>query len=323
MAQQFRIQRLIASVAVVAGQPATLDLPRAYDYEALHLRLNGNVNVTTAYTTVRPEAPAQAISRVELVADGRNTLFSAPFWYCVQGKYDRPNFLGAATMNTPPSAATIANYAVEAQGIVDFQSPDTIRGKDSNFRTSALQLWQLKLTFGNPGDMFTGAGVAAFSNLFVEVSSSEMIELPDANGNRTTPNLLKKVSYQEIALPANNVNQEVRLPAGNLIKSVMVRTEVSGDPSAAVLNNVMAFSGTDVRVKMSGAGLRKKNQVDFGFNQTGYYVADFVRSGDGAGNLSELWDVTKQAEPKLSLDVNGSVNNKCQVVVCEYLPVPA
>jgi hypothetical protein len=52
-------------------------------------------------------------------------------------------------------------------------------------------------------------------------------------------------------------------------------------------------------------------------------VADFVRSGDGAGNLSELWDVTKQAEPKLSLDVNGSVNNKCQVVVCEYLPVPA
>ena len=65
MNNQFRIKRTYINVPVVAGGFATIDLPRGYDYESIHLRVVGSVQVTTLATAVRAEAPTQVISRVE------------------------------------------------------------------------------------------------------------------------------------------------------------------------------------------------------------------------------------------------------------------
>lgn len=323
MAQQFRIKRTYATVAVVAGGFATVDLPRGYDYESIHVRAYGSVQVTTLFTSVRAEAPVQCISRCEVVADGRNTLFSAPFWFATLAKYDRPNMLeNGARVTTAPTAAAVATYPFEANGVIDLMTPDGERPKDSNFRTDGLQLFQLRLTFGNPGDMFVGAGVAVYTSANVEISTVELVELPDANGQRTSPVALKKVSFQEIAVPTTNANQEIRLPAGNMIKSVVLRTEGSataGEPTATVLNRLQVFSGVDVRVNSLGAAIRGQNNNDYGALTAGYYIADLSRNGSGTAKLSELWDVTRQAEPKISMDITGGANVKAQAVVTEYL----
>lgn len=323
MAQQFRIKRTYATVAVVAGGFATVDLPRGYDYESIHIRAYGTVNVTSLFTSVRAEAPVQVISRCEVVADGRNTLFSAPFWFATLGKYDRPSMLeSGARVVTAPTAAAVAAYPFEANGVIDLMTPDGERPKDSNFRTDGLQLFQLRLTFGNPGDMFVGAGVATYTTANVEISTIELVELPDANGQRTSPVALKKVSFQEIAVPTTNANQEIRLPAGNMIKSVVLRTEggvTAGEPGATVLNRLQVFSGVDVRVNSLGAAIRGQNNNDYGQLTAGYYVADLARNGSGFAKLSELWDVTRQAEPKISMDITGGANVKAQAVVTEYL----
>jgi len=324
MAQQFRIKRTYATVAIVAGGFATIDLPRGYDYESIHIRAYGTVNVTAAATSVRAEAPVQCISRVELVADGRNTLFSAPFWFATLGKYDRPSMLeSGARVTTAPTAATIASYPFEANGVIDLMTPDGERPKDSNFRTDGLQLFQLRLTFGNALDMFVpGAGAATYTTANVEISTVELVEIPDANGQRTTPSALKKVSFQEIAVPTTNANQEIRLPAGNMIKSVVLRTEggvTAGEPGATVLNRLQVFSGVDVRVNSLSAAIRGQNNNDFGQLTAGYYVADLARNGSSTARLTELWDVTRQAEPKISMDITGGANVKAQAVVTEYL----
>lgn len=324
MAQQFRIKRTYATVAIVAGGFATIDLPRGYDYESIHVRAYGTVQVTTAATSVRAEAPVQCISRCEVVADGRNTLYSAPFWFATLGKYDRSNMLeSGARVLTPPTAATAASYPFEANGVIDLMTPDGERAKDSNFRTDGLQLFQLRLTFGNPIDMFVpGAGVAVYTTANVEISTVELVELPDVNGNRTSPVALKKVSFQELGVPTTNANQEIRLPAGNMIKSVVVRTEgasTAGEPSAASLNSLRVFSGVDVRVNSLAAAIRGQNNNDFGQLTAGYYIADLSRNGATTAKLSELWDVTRQAEPKISMDITGGANVKAQVVVTEYL----
>jgi len=323
VSKQFRIKRTYSSIPVVAGGFATIDLPRGYDYESIHIRLTGSVQVTTLATAVRAEAPCQAIARVEVVADGRNTLYSAPFWACVLGKYDRPSMLeSGARVTTPPSGVAVATYAIEALGVVDFMTPDGERAKDSNFRTDGLQLFQLRLTFGNPGDLFVG-GVAAFvAGLAVEVTTVEMVELPDAKGERTTPMALKKVSFQEIAVPTTNANQEIRIPAGNMIKSVLLRTEggvTAGEPGATVLNNLQVFSGVDVRANIKAGSIRGQNNNDYGQLTPGYYIVDLARNGSGTARLSELWDVTNQAEPKISMDITGGANVKAQVVTTEYL----
>lgn len=321
MARQYRVIRKIATVPVTAAGFATIDLPRDYDYESIFMRVNGGLQVTGAATSVRAEAPCQVVQRAEVIADGKNNIFSAPFWFAAMGSYDRPLINYNARATTPPTGTAIATYQVEAIGSIDLMSCDAIRAKDSNFRSSGLSLFQLRLTFGQPGDSFVG-GTVVFNNMFVDVFASQLVELPGADGHVSAPVALKKVSYQEIGLSSSNANQEIRLPAGNNIKSVLIRTEGSvtaGEPSVAILNNVQMVAGIDVRLNLSGAQLRAKNNADYGQLTAGYYVADMTSKGGAPVNLTDLWDVTGAAEPKLICDVLGGANNKLQAVVTEYI----
>jgi hypothetical protein len=322
---QYRVVRKIGTIAVVPGGFATIDLPRSYDLESLFMRINGTVNVATnAATSVRAEAPCQVVSRVELTSDGKNNLASCPFWALSFGKFDRLMPINGGGVATPPSGVAIASYNVEAIGVVDQAFVDGARPKDSNYRTSGLQLFQLRLTFGLPSDMFVaGTAVVSYTNMNVDVFTAEMVELPDpADKTFTNPIALRKVSYQEIALPASNANQELRLPAGNLIKSVLIRTEgavTAGEPGVGVLNNVQIAAGTDVRLNLAAANVRRKNITDYGNLLPGYYVHDFPAKGFASKSLTECWDVTQQNEPKAILDVTGGASVKMQVVTTEFI----
>lgn len=321
MAKQYRVIRKVATVPVTAGGFATVDLPRDYDYESIFLRVAGGLQVTVLATSVRAEAPSQVVPRLELIADGKNNVFSAPFWFSGLGNYCRDGIESGARVTTPPSGVAVATYQVEALGSIDLASVDAVRPKDSNFRSAGLSLLQLRMTFGNAGDCYVG-GTVAYSNMNVEVFVQQVVEAAAADGSMTTPIALKKVSYQELALASSNANQEVRLPAGNLIKSVVIRTDGSttaGEPSVAVLNNAQLVAGVDVRYNLSGNQVRAKNNQDFGNLLTGYYVLDIAQKGRAQINLTDLWDVTGAAEPKLVLDVTGGANVKMQAVVTEYI----
>jgi hypothetical protein len=319
--RQSRILRKVATVPVSGGGFATIDLPRDYDYESIFLRVAGGLQVTALATSVRAEAPTQIVQRVEVIADGKNNLFSAPFWFTCLANNARALIEQGARAVTPPSGVAVATYQVEANGVIDMMTCDAVRPKDSNFRSSGLSLFQLRMTFGQPGDAFVG-GTVVYSNMFVEVYIQQLVEMPDASGQMTSPIALKKVSYQEIALASSNANQEIRLPAGNQIKSVTIRTDGSttaGEPSTTVLNNIILSAGVDVRFNLTGAQTRSKNNADFGQITAGYYIADLTHKGMAPVNLTDLWDVSGAAEPKLILDVNGGATVKAQAVVTEFI----
>lgn len=319
--RQFRLTRKVAQVPVTAGGFATIDLPRDYDYETVFLRITGGLQVTALATTVRAEAPCQVVQRAEVVADGKNNIFSAPFWFASMANTARKLIEFGGRVTTPPSGVAVATYQVEAIGAIDLMTVDSVRPKDSNFRSSGLSLFQLRLSFGQPGDSFVG-GTVVFSNMYVDVFVQQLVEVADAQGNMTSPIALKKVSYQEIVLPASNANQELRLPAGNQIKSVTIRTAGSvtaDEPATNVLNNLQLAAGVDVRMNVQGANLRAKNNTDYGQLLAGYYVADVTSKGPAAVNLTDLWDVSGAAEPKLIMDVTGGANVKMQAVVTEYI----
>lgn len=323
MAAQYRIKRKIQTMLVQANSFGVIDLPRQYDYEALHLRISASLQVTGAATSVRAEAPCQIVPRIEVIADGKNTIYSAPFWYACLGNVPRRLTSSGARATTPPSGTGVATYAVEANGVVDFQTLDGVRPKDSNFRTRGLSLLQLRLTFGAAADCFVGGTVAFSGTPIVEVSSAECVEETDEAGNfKTSPIALKKVSYQQQAFAASNSAAEFRLPAGNMIRGVTIRTEgnpTAGEPTVSTLNNVQLVSGVDVRVNMSAAALRGMVNADYGQVLAGYYRADLLAKGGYTCNLTDLWDVTRQAEPKCILDVTGSANTQIQVVTEEYI----
>ncbi len=319
--RQNRILRKVATVPVTAGGFITVDLPRDYDYESIFVRINGGLQVTALATSVRAEAPCQIIPRMEVIADGKNNLYSAPFWFASLGNVHRTQGEQGGRAVTPPSGVAIATYQVEAIGVIDFMTQEAVRPKDSNFRSAGLSLFQMRMTFGQAGDCFVG-GTVVFNNMYVDIYVQQMVELPDATGAITTPVALKKVSYQELALLSSNANQDVRLPAGNNIKEVLVRTDGSttaGEPSVAVLNNITLGAGVDVRLNLSGAQLRAKNNADYGQMPAGYYVADLCAKGIAPINLTDLWDVTGAAEPKITLDVTGGANVKMQAIVTEFI----
>lgn len=327
MAQQFRVRRRVGSVPITAGGFFTLDLPRGFDFESIFFRISATLNVTVAATSVRAEAPCQLIPRIDIVADGKTNLWSAPFWFASLGSYDRALTQQGARAITPPTAASVAAYSVEAIGTVDFATIDGVRPKDSNFRTSGLSLFQVRFTFGQPGDCFVGGTVSFTGSPVVEVWTSELVEVPDQNGALPPIPFLRKTSFQDVAYPSSNTAAEIRLPAGNLLRSVVIRTEgtasVAGEPTVTgtVLNRVTLQSGVDVRADLTGAQLRAQNNADVGLVQTGYYIVDVCALGQVGQRLNELFDVSRQAEPKLLLDITSAgANSRAQFITTEYIP---
>lgn len=331
MGKQYTLLRKVGTVNVAAGGFASIDLPRDHDYNAIGLRLSGSVQVTTNCTSVRAEAPTQLVQRVQLVAEGKNMLHNSPFWAMVTGAFKRKSIQSGARALTPPTAATVATYAVEALGFLDFNSLDTVRPKDSAFRSYGLSLLQLQFQFGQPIDVFVpGAGVVVFSGTpTVEVFACNCVEERNADGSYAgqAPLFLKKTTFQETAIVNTNSAQEVRLPAGNLLRSVLVRTEggvTAGEPSTNNLNNLILQNSNDIRVNLTAAQLRHKNNGDYGQITAGYYVGDLVaKGGEGNNVLSDLWDVGGASEPKAILDVTGQASGKAQLVIEEYIPAQA
>ena len=322
---QYRIRRRINTIQVTAGGQITIDLPRDYDYEAIMVRLSGTANVTVIATSVRAEAPCQWVPRLEIIADGKNTLFNAPLWFAALGSYVRPGAIASgARVTTPPTAVAVAAYPVEALGVIDFMTVDGVHPKDTNFRPSGLSLFQLRATFGNPGDIFVGGTVSFTGTPTLEVFAVQLVEQPDPQtGQYAQPIALKKVSTQIAAVPSSNSAQEIRLPAGNFIKSVLLRADggtTAGEPSTAVVNGLILQNGVDVRFNLSGAQVRQLNNMDYGAITSGYYIADVTSKGRADVNLSELWDCTNPAEPKLLVDATlGAATTTLTAVITEMI----
>ena len=322
MGQQIRFKTKIGQIPVIPGSQPLLDIPRQHDYESIFLRLSGVVQVTSV-AAVRYEAPVQAVPRIELTSEGRNTHFNAPFWRGSIGNYERPwgvgNLLGSTEFVQPTSGA-LGSYPFRASAVIDLCNVDGVRPKDSNLRTLNMSLFQLRPTFGQPGDMFFGGAAAYVGIPLLEVFGITMYEVPGEN--YSTPGVLKKTTYQEIAVPTSNTTQEIRLPAGNVLKAVVVRAEglaVQGEPSNSIINNMILQSAQDVRVNYTGPMVRALNQMDYGSLAAGYYVLDMTSQGRTQSNLTDGWNCQGQAEPKLVLDIVGGANVRLQVCTTEMI----
>lgn len=330
MPGQYRIKRRTHQLALLENQVTQWDLPRGYDYEALFFRLTGQSNVTVAGAGVRAIAPSQLIKRIEVIADGKNTIASVPFSFLGTGNFSRPN-RGALVA---PTAAAVALYAIYASGALDFQLVDGVRPKDSNLRTAGMQQLQLRITTGASNDMYTGAVASAMTTFGLDVYTSELVELPDEKGNITKPLYIQKRAYQDVALIANNANQQVILPIGNVLRGVEMYTQIGGESSNLVLNNVQLASGVDVRINLPANDLQGANAMDYSpFGMitaptaagsgnvfpTGWYMADLMSFGGHDVKVTDGWDLTRASEAKLIADVNGGATNLMTVTTFEFL----
>lgn len=322
MSAQQRIRRQLVSQTFAEGGSDTFDLPRNYDLESLMIRMTGNVNVGTTFAGgVRAESPAQILKRVEVIAEGRTTLDQLSGPSAMYSMYMREgNPLTNYGRVTPAAAVAVQPFAFNV--LLDRAMFDGPRPKDTNFRTTQLGLFQLKLTYGVSADLYqAGAGAGTLTAPVVALDIDELIEYPNAQKQVSVPAYVMKRSQIDLLVGASNNNIQQRMPTGNLLRSVLMMARTNGEPSNALLNNFILQRGVDTRYNRSAAALKIENAGQLGYTPpTGLYLADLAKTGGRFAKITDCWNLAGSAEVYAVFDITVVATTIMTMTVTELIP---
>jgi hypothetical protein len=317
---QNRVKRFVKSITLTDAQRDTIDLPRDYDYESIVIRFSGTSTLSSAGSAVRAEAPLQAISWLNLKANGTDLLdgMSAVMAHrnCVLRNGQLPPL-------SAPSDATAAARTFSGMVVLDRAVIDGIRAKDGNFPSVGLSTFQLEVTAGNATDLFTGTPAGTMT-MTVSVSIVQTEEVA-VGGRRSLPRVVTKRSQRTESFASSNSAAQIRLNTGTIMRGLLLRAygaSTAGEPSNTGLNNVKVKKGNQILFDLPASTLQGMNQADFNVSTwpTGYYLVDFMTMGGPAGKLADCLDLRDGAELYLELDVTGATNQKVDIAQLEFMP---
>lgn len=282
------------------GNPVTLELPRNYNYRRLYCRLTGSSTVAggSASGSVHPRAALKAISRIEIIANGRDTVISLP----AEALY----LMNVLDYGTPPQISNPANgdagaKTFSASFFIDFAMVRAVRPIDSLFPAAGLSTFDLKITWGNGNDMFTGAydrtnTIAATTQL--QVTSFE--EIGEMQGAKYAVNKLFEIDR---VIDSATSNFQVKIPTGNTYRGFLFLATADAVPVNTVLLGLEISSGTVVYQKWQEIQeLINANKLQYSLETalTGAYLADFM---DSEGRMTEILDARQLSQLEATLNV--------------------
>lgn len=298
-------RRVDSQAYISSGSQSFIRLPRNYNYRSLFCRISGSVIVTGGTGAGAPHTLAayKAISRLEIVVDGRDTILSCdPAALAIMNAIDYgtfPNF-------SNPSNDTAATYSFNGSFIIDFQMKRGKFATDTLFPATGLTSFDLVVTWGAGSDMFTGS--VDFTSAVIQTTTTLSVTSFEEIGDPTkVVGGLKKVFKQAKDIPATTSNFQVDLPQGNLIPQILLYTTLSTNvESAAILNKVSYQSGTEVYQKWEDDNeMIDYAKLAYSLESTsttwvGWYILDHM---DSDGLMSEVLDTLGVSGLQLVADV--------------------
>ena len=318
---QDRIIRKIGQMTLTDGQRQTIDIPRDYDLEGLVVYFTGTSTLSVAGTAVRNEAPTQAISFINVKANGSDLLDGLTGTMAHRAGLIRR---GQLFPLSAPSDATAAARAFHGGFILDRSVIDGIRAKDGAFPTNGLSTFQVEIIAGNATDMFTGTPTGTMT-MTVSVGVIQLKEKAGADGKRSLPRVWSKRTQRTDAFASSNSAYEIVLNTGNILRGVLLRAygaSTAGEPSNTGLNNVKLQVGNEIVADLPAAMLQgiDASSIDVSSVPTGYYLLDLMNMGAPATKLADGLDLRAGQVAKLILDVTGATNQKIDTSQWEYVP---
>lgn len=316
MSAQIRTQQFIRSTKYTPGGVSTIEIPRMADLETLILNLAGTFTYPAgAAGNLRSIGPQALIQRVELICDGKATVISAPGW--AFGVASDRTFEGAGGGGhfamTPPAAN--AAGSLETQLYVDLMQFDGVKPKESNLRLRNFSIVELKITWAPWSEVFTNAAsVPTVFDVDLFVDGNFCTELDTS----VAPAFVVKRTSQIIGAESSNSSHQIRLPSGNILRSIKIFTHAYGVASDNIINAVMVSNGLDTRVQAARRALQAR-QRGYKAPQVGFTEIDFARQTRGDVLLSNCFAVPSPAEPILTLDYNGAVGRRIELVITEIV----
>jgi len=156
--------------------------------------------------------------------------------------------------------------------------------------------------------MFTGAGVASYTNVSATVSVSDYQEARDGKGNTPTPNWYVKRSGILAPFAAAGNGLQVKLNTGNRLRAISIQTlnSATSEPDATVLSRLRVKRAGDTRVDIDANVLRNViNRSAYGFTTPfgAHYIVDLANNGQLGVKYSEFWPIPSSADTFLEVDL--------------------
>lgn len=270
-----------------AGSVTTIELPRNFSYRKLMCRLAGSVVVAGGSGAGAPHVRGayRVISRVELIANGRDTILSLP------GEafevFNRIDY-GCAPSSLNPTNDSAATYPFNASFIIDLALKRGVRPIDTLFPALGMSTLDLKITWGAGADMFTGA--VDFTSATIQTTTELVVESFEEIGELPKGIALNKIFMIDRVVTAASTNYQIQIPTGNTYRGFLFHTNVDNVPVDTMLDGISIESGTVVYQKwLSIEELIDYNKLQYGLESSlvGWYNVDFM---DSDGFISEILD---------------------------------
>jgi hypothetical protein len=285
----------------------TIDLPRGPHIESVIVRVAGTATITTTYTAVRNAAAFRFLRRADWVLNSNVTLDSVSGMQLAQSEVITRRNLPT---RTDPAGFGVSAQPFEVSFVLDRAIMDMIRPKDSMLKTDVgVSNNQLRLQFGALSDMFTGAGVATYTNVTVSVSVVDYQEARDSNGDTPSPTWYAKRNGNFVSIASAGNGQQIKLSTGNRLRYVSMRIldAATQEPNIALLSRVRIQRAGDTRIDMATTDLLRLNQMAYGNALlSGQVVADFANNGQLGIRYSEYWPIPSSADTYLLVDTTAA-----------------
>lgn len=282
-----------------AGGTSTIELPRQYNYRKLMCRISGSniVSGGSGAGAVHTYAAFRAISRIELIANGRDTLWSvAPEAIAVMNILDYgavPNFLN-------PTNDAAATYSFNAFFIIDLALVRAVKPIDTLFPSAGLSTLDLKITWGAGADMFTGA--VDFTSAAIQTTTELIVESFEEVGAIAAGVGVNRITTIDRTITAASTNMQIQIPVGNVYRGFLIHTKSDEVPVDTCLDGVRVEAGTEVFQNWLGNDeLLDYNKLSRGLETrlVGYHLLDWM---DSDGFLSEALDARRMSNLDLILN---------------------
>lgn len=312
MSGQQRIKRFIAQQPFVAnGIVSFPNLPRNYDVESYAIRLSGSfttpatipVGSNAFKAALRTDSPFGLITRIDFIAEGRQTLYSVPgyvlgianawrrrTWYSAMdaNTFNRTQSPGLVRNAATASTAEVENATTAFEGVfyLDLQQIMGMRAKDTVFRTGGLQTLEIRIVTSDSTGLFYQPGATSLTTPFpapaigatlnatfgaqvtlgatiIELFSEELQELVGPNETVSMPGYVTRWSHQDVPIAAANNNLQIQIPTDNYLKALIITPRVGGEGQDNIITNVQLSRGVDVRVNLPWNELTAFNERDY------------------------------------------------------------
>jgi hypothetical protein len=344
----------VGSIPFTENGVQTLDLQRGFLIRSVGMRLQGTVTVAgAAATAANPEAPFTLVRRIEVIGDGRDTLFN------MSGEQLRSwlaMYYGGVPAFSPPNLAGV----VGAVGVntfaaympIPFESPLTRVPIDTLLDSRRYENLQLRITWGQ---VTSGANVN--SDLLEAAAATTQapgtitIDVAQFQTSEPSGQLFSQMRRYAIEkdITAANTDFDTDINTGQTIRSLLVRstfgtrlgTGVPITPSNAIVQDlsVIADNAHFPANRVVGNIIRDQNASDYrvidpnfttvagavsGFAGVkipdGLYLLDFVEDGmlSTAINSADIASLKLRANVALS----GSGGDRLSTIVTEIIPAP-